>query len=91
MNSEDYYLSIGGDKSKLQCLFFRFDFLGRFAHCGRKISVATTRAPYGLGLLMFWVSLWFGLPNPTKKLADLMDLLVFDSTAISAKHVFEIL
>ena len=53
-NSGDYYLSIGGEKSKLWCLFFSFDFLATF---GGKMGVATTRALNGLGP-----------PNPTKKL-----------------------
>ena len=29
-NPRDYYLSIGGEKSKLLCLFFSFDFLDHF-------------------------------------------------------------
>ena len=54
-----YYLSIGGEKSLLRCLFFIF-----WATFGEKMGVAITRAPNGLGHL-----------NPIKKLAHWVDLL----------------
>ena len=60
-SSEDHYLSIGDEKSKLQCLFFSFDF---WATSGGKTGVATTRAPSGLEP-----------PNPTKKLAHRVEIL----------------
>ena len=58
-SSEDNYLSIDDEKSKLWCLLFIFDFCTTF---GGKMGVATTRTLNGLGP-----------PNPTRKLAHWVD------------------
>ena len=65
------FMVVSDEKSKLWCLFFIF-----WATFGGKMDVATMRASDGLGP-----------PNPTKKLANWVELL---GQPLFRNHVFEI-